>query len=181
MEYLVIFLLMAVLPAESVMPVAGFAASLGQLSLAGGVVAGTLGSTLGSTILYALARRFEAQIIHAFIGRHGHRLGLRPRQIERAGEWFDHHAKAAVLLGRFVPGLRSAVSVPAGLRRMHLVPFLLCTALGTALWAALLAGIGYVAQAHYQAALDTVSNLSVVIAVSVCAGVVAWMLWRRYR
>ena len=67
---------------------------------------------------------------------------MKPADLARAEQWFDRHAVAAVLLGRCVPLIRSVVSVPAGFRRMPLVPFIVCTALGSAVWNTALIGAG---------------------------------------
>ena len=67
---------------------------------------------------------------------------MKPADLARAEQWFDRHAIAAVLLGRCVPLIRSVVSVPAGFRRMSLVPFIAYTALGSAVWNTALIGAG---------------------------------------
>ena len=67
---------------------------------------------------------------------------MKPADLARAEQWFDRHAVAAVLLGRCVPLIRSVVSVPAGFRRMSLVPFIVYTALGSAVWNTALIGAG---------------------------------------
>jgi membrane protein DedA with SNARE-associated domain len=69
----------------------------------------------------------------------GRWLTLSPAEIDRAGAWFARRGRAAVLVGRLVPGVRTLISVPAGVAGMPLGPFLLTTAFGTLLWTGLLA------------------------------------------
>jgi membrane protein DedA with SNARE-associated domain len=101
------------IPSEVILPLAGFGVSRGVLSFAGVVVAATLGSLAGALILYALARGGGRLLIL----RLGSVLRVDPQTLDRAEERFDRHAVLAVLGGRLVPGLRSVVSVPAGLVR----------------------------------------------------------------
>jgi membrane protein DedA with SNARE-associated domain len=77
-----------------------------------------------------------------FIERFGKWFGVKPADLARAEAWFDRHAVAAVLLGRCVPLIRSVVSIPAGFRRMRLVPFVAYTAAGSAVWNTALIGAG---------------------------------------
>ena len=112
------------------MPLAGFASSEGRLSLWGVCLAGTVGSVVGQVPLYLLGRAWGEARFRGFIQRHGRWLLLDVDDVDRAGRWFDRHGMGAVLLCRLVPGVRSLISIPAGIRRMPLVPFLAFSALG---------------------------------------------------
>jgi membrane protein DedA with SNARE-associated domain len=130
------------IPSELIMPLAGFLAGQGKLSLAGVVAAGTAGSVLGALPLYALGRWLGQERLCRWAGRWGHWMAVSPDDIRHSAEWFGRHGGKAVFLCRLVPGVRSLVSVPAGAARMPLLPFLAYTAVGTAAWAGALAWLG---------------------------------------
>lgn len=138
------------IPSEVVMPLAGYASAQGELALWGVIAAGMLGSVLGALPLYYLGRWLGTERLLGWSERHGHWLMLSPRELERAERWFDRHARTTVFLGRLVPGVRSLVSIPAGMYEMALGPFLLLTAGGTALWAGLLALAGHFLGERYE-------------------------------
>jgi membrane protein DedA with SNARE-associated domain len=139
------------IPSEVVMPLAGFTSTQGRLALWGVIVAGMVGSVAGALPLYFLGRWLGAERLERWAGAHGHWLLLSRKELERARRWFERHAVATVFFGRLVPGVRSLVSIPAGMYRMPLAPFLLWTAAGTGLWAALLALLGHWLGQQYEA------------------------------
>jgi len=130
------------IPSELVMPLAGYLSGRGELSFAGVLAAGTLGSLAGQLPAYALGSWLGGPRLERFVDRHGAWIALSRDDLERAEAWFGRHGWKAVLFGRFVPGLRSAVSLPAGLARMPIGRFLLLSGLGGGLWNAALAGGG---------------------------------------
>ncbi|HKZ74001.1 MAG TPA: DedA family protein [Steroidobacteraceae bacterium] len=138
------------IPSELIMPLAGFMATSGKLSLPGVVIAGTIGSVLGALPPYYLARRFGAERLERFADRHGRWLTLSRRDLVRARRWFDRHGAAAVFFCRLIPGLRSLISLPAGIDRMNVGAFLFWTTLGAALWTGILAGLGYVLGRNFK-------------------------------
>jgi membrane protein DedA with SNARE-associated domain len=128
------------LPSEVVLPLAGFLAGQGKLSLAAVLVAATVGSVVGALVLYwagaALGRDRMRRIAE--------RLPLMDADdVDRAQGWFDRHGRSAVLVGRLVPGVRSLVSIPAGIARMPLLPFVGYTTLGSAAYNAVLVLLGH--------------------------------------
>lgn len=132
------------IPSEIVLPFAGFVAQRGDGSVVLMIVAATIGAVIGALILYYVAALIGPVRLGVFIARFGKWFGVKPADLTRAEQWFDRHAVAAVLLGRCVPLIRSVVSVPAGFRRMPLVPFIAYTALGSAVWNTALIGAGAV-------------------------------------
>jgi membrane protein DedA with SNARE-associated domain len=131
------------IPSELIMPLAGFMATQDRLSIVGVIVAGTAGSVLGAVPLYYLGRRLGARRLQEFADRHGRWLTLSRGDLERARHWFERHGPSAVFFCRLVPGLRSLISLPAGIARMNVALFMLWTTLGALLWTALLAGLGW--------------------------------------
>jgi len=139
------------IPSELIMPFAGMTATRGEgLSFVGVIVAGTLGSVLGAVALYYLGYRIGQDRLRDWAGKHGHWLGFDPEDIDRGREWFDRHGAVAVLFGRVIPGVRSIISIPAGVDRMNFMAFLLYSTIGSAIWTTVLAFAGRLLGANYQ-------------------------------
>lgn len=128
------------IPSEVVLPLAGFLAGQGSLSLAGVLVAATAGSLLGALLLYWAGASLGADRLR----RAAERVPLMDGDdIDRAHDWFGRHGRSAVLFGRLVPGVRSLVSVPAGVARMPLWHFTAYTVLGSGAYNAVLVLLGH--------------------------------------
>lgn len=151
------------IPSELIMPLAGFAAAQGRLSIVLVVLAGTAGSLLGALFWYVLGRWLGGERLRRLAARHGRWLTLSPGEIGQAEDWFRRHGAKAVLLGRLIPAVRTLISVPAGITGMRLPGFLAWTALGTGLWTALLAGAGYLLQGQYALVAAYVNPASNVV------------------
>jgi len=162
------------IPSELVMPLAGFVAARGDLSLVGVVLAGTAGSLLGTTLWYWLGRRLGAAGLKRFATRHGRWLTLTPDEIDQACGWFNRHCGAAVLFGRLAPTVRTLISVPAGFVGMPLPRFLAYSAIGSAGWTAALAGAGYLLEDGYTAVSAYVNPVSN----AVFGGIALWYVYR---
>ena len=131
------------IPSEVIMPLAGYMANDGKVSLPGVIMAGTAGSVLGALPLYYAGKRLGEDRLKNLADRRGRWLTVSRNDIEGAKRWFDRHGHAAVLWCRLVPGVRSLISIPAGIAGMNMFSFLAYTALGAAIWTSLLTYIGY--------------------------------------
>lgn len=145
------------IPSELVIPLAGFVAARGDLHVGVVIVAASVGSLAGAAVWYEVGRRTGDARLRAWVGRHGKWLTLSPKDVDRAQSWFRRHGAAAVFFGRLMPGVRTFVSLPAGFSAMPRVPFLLYSALGTAIWTAALAYAGVVLQANFTRVSDYVN------------------------
>lgn len=158
------------IPSEVIMPLAGYIASRGQLTFLGVLLAGTVGSLAGALFWYAIGRWIGRERLKRFAARHGRWLTLSSADIERASVWFSERGHVAVLVGRLVPGIRTLISVPAGVAGMPLLPFLATSAVGTLLWTGLLAAAGYVLGESYGTVgrwIEPIGNSVLVLAVAV--------------
>jgi membrane protein DedA with SNARE-associated domain len=119
------------LPSEVILPLAGFTASRGDMSLAGAILWTTAGSLAGAVALYLVGALLGPDRVRAVAAR----LPLvRVADVDRTEAWFARHGTKAVLLGRMIPIFRSLVSIPAGITRMPMAVFLALTALGSLVW-----------------------------------------------
>jgi membrane protein DedA with SNARE-associated domain len=172
------------IPSEVIMPFAGSLAGQGRLSLGAIVAAGTLGSLVVALSYYALGRWLEARAVSRLIQRYGRWLFLSPQDWDRAMRLFRRYGEGAVFAGRLVPGLRSLISLPAGLDKMPLVPFLILTTLGSAAWNALLAQLGLMLGARWDdllAVLDRYEQAVNALLLVLLAALILKLLLNAYR
>jgi membrane protein DedA with SNARE-associated domain len=160
------------IPSEVVLPLAGYVAAEGPLALLGVIVASTIGSTAGALPVYYAGRRLGRGRVRRAAERHGCWLGVSPEDIDRADGWFKRHRGSAVFVGRLVPGLRSVISLPAGIAGMEMWRFVVYTAAGATLWNGALTGAGYLLVHRFTVVEE---HLNVVTNVVIGAMVVAYV------
>jgi membrane protein DedA with SNARE-associated domain len=163
------------IPSEVILPLAGMRAGQGALALPGVIGAATAGAMTGNLFWYGVARAVSRDRFRRFIDRYGRWLTLDRHDVETAQDLFRRRAAWIVCVGRFLPNLRTIISVPAGLARMKLMPFLLWSTLGTTVWSAGLAGGGYLLGAGFERIDAVLAPVSTAIIV---AGIL-WYLWRQ--
>jgi membrane protein DedA with SNARE-associated domain len=167
------------IPSEVVLPLAGFVAANGDASFWGMVAAATIGSMVGAFLLYGISAAIGPVRLRALVVRYGKWFRLDEADLDRTEEWFDRRANSAVLICRCIPLMRSLISIPAGFRRMSLVPFTLYTLLGSLVWNVLLVGAGYLLGERWsqvEQPLDLFKN-AVLVAIAAAVG---WYVWRRF-
>jgi membrane protein DedA with SNARE-associated domain len=142
-SYLGIFGLMALesmiapIPSELVMPFAGFLIFMGHFDVVPVMVAASLGSMVGSLLSYGMGMLGEPVVL-----RYGRYLLLNPHHLEWTKNFFDRHGGKTIFISRFIPVVRHLISIPAGLARMSLIPFILYTLVGATLWNGFLTYLG---------------------------------------
>lgn len=130
------------IPSEVILPFAGFSAARGSLDPFLAWVAATTGAVVGAYVLYGIGALVGYDRVHQLAGKRWFVL-FSQRDLARGERFFHDHGGKVVLLARFVPFLRSVVSVPAGFARMPLGRFTLLTAIGSGAWNALFIYAGY--------------------------------------
>lgn len=151
------------IPSEIIMPFAGFVVGQDELSFTGVVLAGTIGSVLGTLPFYYAGRKIGEERLKKWADRNGRWLMLSSDDIVRAREWFDRHDSTAVFLGRLVPGIRTLISIPAGIERMSFPVFLLLSLLGTSLWVGLLTYFGRLLGRNYHKLAQYLDPVSYIV------------------
>ena len=165
------------IPSEVIMPLAGFLAGAGKMSLGLTILVGTIGSVIGTTMWYYIGLWFGEERLKRFAAKHGRWLTLSPGDIDAAHQWFVRHGAMAVFFGRMIPAIRTLISVPAGLARMPMWKFLAFTTIGSAIWTSILTFAGLLLHENYALVADYVDPLSKIVVISV----VAVYLWRVIR
>jgi membrane protein DedA with SNARE-associated domain len=161
------------IPSELILPFAGFLVSRGELGYLSVLVASTAGSLFGALVLYALGRWGGRNLIL----RYGRFLRVKEADLDRAEGWFDRYDEWVVLFGRMVPGVRSVVSIPAGMLGTPFVRFVLLTTAGSAVWNALLLGAGWYLSDNWREIADIVGSASNVVLVLVAVALVSAAVW----
>lgn len=171
------------IPSEIVLPFAGFVAQQGSDSVVLMILAATFGSVIGALIMYWIAAIIGDERLHAFTRRFGKWVQIREADLTRAEEWFDRHAMSAVLVGRCVPLIRSVVSIPAGFRRMKLIPYIAYTFLGSLVWNIALVGAGAVLGENWERVEPVVATFQWIVIVVILAGIarLAYVVYQRRR
>ncbi|MCM0593506.1 MAG: DedA family protein [Gloeotrichia echinulata DVL01] len=172
------------IPSELIMPLAGFTASPdlpggAKLNIIGVFIAGVLGSVLGALIWYYPGKLLGEQRLKDLADKHGKWLAISSRDIAKAKRWFDTQGNKAVFIGRLVPGIRTLISVPAGISNMHLLPFLFYTTLGSAAWVGLLTYSGYFLGSKYEVVDEYLAPVSKIVLGGLVLAFAVWVFRRR--
>ena len=161
------------IPSEAVLPLAGYLVERGDFNYVLVLLTSTAGSVLGAMVLYEAARRGGRPFAERFL-RFAH---MQPEKLDDAERWFARRGALIVLLGRCVPGMRSLVSLPAGLLRMPRLQYLGLTLLGSASWNAVLVTVGYLLGSQWERVADVIGPVSKPLVAIAVVGVGGWLLW----
>jgi membrane protein DedA with SNARE-associated domain len=159
-------------PSEAVMPFAGFLVAEGTLSAAGVILFATLGSIVGSLAGYAIGKFGGKPFLH----RYGRYILLDAEDLERTDRYFRRRGGPTVFVARFIPVVRHLISIPAGLAEMPLLPFLLFTTAGAALWNAFLTGCGFLLRRNWHSVLRYSHLIDIAVVAILAALVVLYVL-----
>jgi membrane protein DedA with SNARE-associated domain len=162
------------IPSEVIMPMAGFTASKGELNIVGVLAAGTVGTLAGALFWYTVAKWLGEDRLKQLADRHGRWITMDAAEVDRIDDWFDRHSRWAVPLGHLVPGIRTLISIPAGLFGMNLPRFALLTTLGAGAWTSALGLIGYALGSRY----DSVERYLGPASTAIMGVILIYYIWR---
>ncbi|UXE59918.1 MAG: DedA family protein [Woronichinia naegeliana WA131] len=169
------------IPSELIMPLAGFTAAQGKMELIPAILAGVVGTILGAFPWYYLGRVMSEERLEYLADNYGKWIGLSSQDIRKANRWFTRHGGKAVFFCRLVPGVRTLISLPAGINGMPLLPFTLYSTIGTTLWVGLLAIAGYKLGDHYELVEKYLDPVSKIVLVSLVIFLILWIFRKRLR
>lgn len=164
--YLGIFLAMfletyiPLIQSEIVMSFSGSASVSGDLIIWWVILAGIVGSEVGAISLFLLARMLDREKTLDIISRYGQWIGYEKEDFQKADSWLERHQRLAVFFGRFIPGVRSFVAIPAGVQHMKLWEFAFFNLFGVAVWVSALAWLGYYLSDQYHIVSRYSSNIT---------------------
>lgn len=171
--YIGIMLLIAVenifppIPSEVILTFGGFLTTYTDMKVWGVVLAATVGAVIGALVLYSIGRFFPPERIEGWLdGRLGQILHFKREDVERAAHWFEKKGRITVFVCRFIPIIRSLISIPAGMTKMSMGVFLLYTTAGTFLWNTVLVHLGVFAGESWERVaeyIDLYANATLIV------------------
>lgn len=169
------------IPSELIMPLAGFTARATpeKLNIIGVFFAGLVGSVLGALVWYYPGQILGEKRLKSLADKYGKWLTISSKDISKAKQWFEKQGGKAVFIGRLVPGIRTLISVPAGIANMPLLPFLGYTTIGSAAWVGLLTYSGYLLGSQYELVDKYLAPVSKIVLVVLVVGFIFWILKRK--
>lgn len=178
--YAGLFVLMAMesaalpIPSEVVLPLAGYLVFSGKMNLGLAIAVATAAGVTGSLVDYYLALFLGRPVLYAIFGK----VGISPSRLDDGERWVDSKGSLSVLVGRFIPGVRSVISIPAGILKMRLGIFVALTAVGSFVWSVVLIYLGYSAGPLWQSALGSFSDVATQVGLVLVAGLsVAYLVY----
>ena len=171
------------IPSEVILTFGGFSTTITNLNVLGVIFFSTLGSIIGALSLYYIGKLLNKdRLIKIVSGKLGKILRLKKEHIEKADYWFDNKGQKTVFFCRFVPIVRSLISIPAGMSGMKLSKFLLYSFLGTIIWNSVLVILGSIVGEKWESivsVMDTYSSIVVIIIGGGIVGVILYYLIRK--
>ena len=131
------------IPSELIMPLGGFYVYQGQLDFFPVVLAGLIGTVIGALPWYGIGKLVNEERIEKWLEKNGRWIGINSQDLSRSRKWFNKYGVSLVFWGRLVPGIRTLISVPAGVELMPITPFLIWTTAGSLIWTLFLTITGF--------------------------------------
>jgi membrane protein DedA with SNARE-associated domain len=164
------------IPSEVIMPLAGFAAARGEMSFPLAIIAGIVGTLAGNAFWFELARAIGADRIKPLFARYGRWFAVDEKDFDKAERTLKKHGPVALFFGRLLPGIRTVISIPAGLIHIPRHVFYLWTALGSTVWILFLTSAGYLLEDQYEKIEAWLEPLSYVVLAAI-VGTYIWHIW----
>ena len=172
------------IPSEIIMPLGGFFVYQQKLNFYILVFWGLIGTILGALPWYYLGRLVNQKRLSNFLDKKGKYLGISSNDLIKSKKWFEKYGVSLVFWGRLVPGIRTLISVPAGIELMPLGKFLIWTTFGSFIWVAFLTYAGYLFGENYQIIetyLDQINYILKPILILICLYFLVKILYRFFK
>ena len=161
------------IPSEAIMPFAGFVVSEGKMSLVGITIVGALGNLVGSIIAYYVGLKGGRPLLE----KYGKYILITHNSLDRADRWFERYGHEAVFISRFLPGIRTFISLPAGIAEMDFKKFCIYTLAGSLPWAFVLGYVGVLLGPQW----DTIKSYFHILDIIVVIGVILVVIYLVYK
>lgn len=169
------------IPSEVVLPLGGFTVAQGSLNFVPVFIWATIGSVVGAYILYGVGAWLGADRLRAIAEW---MWLVKGSDVDKSLAWFDKYGRPSILFGRLIPGIRSLISIPAGLDRMNLITFGLWTLLGSAVWNFILIYLGFKLGENWEAVtgyIDQYSKVVYILLILIMLGFLIFFIRRAVR
>lgn len=187
--YIGIFLLIAIenifppIPSEVILTFGGYMTTYSNLNVPLVILSATLGSLLGAIVLFAIGKILNKERLMKIVsGKVGKILRLKKEDIESADKWFDTKGEKCVFFCRFIPIVRSLISIPAGMSEMNIPKFLIYTTIGSLIWNSVLVVVGSIVGENWENIVnifDTYSTITLIVLIIIFILFVVWFYKKR--
>lgn len=165
------------IPSEVILTFGGFMTTTTNLSITGVVIASTIGSVIGAGVLYFIGLQLDVERLDKIVDRWGHILRLTKKDVHKADAWFDKYGPWTVFFCRFIPLIRSLISIPAGMSNMKLGLFFLLTTLGTLIWNIVLVYLGASVGSSWEVIVEKMDVFSDIVYVLLALLAIAFVIF----
>ncbi|GGI01508.1 MULTISPECIES: DedA family protein [Mammaliicoccus] len=165
------------IPSEVILTFGGFMTTKSELTIVGVVIASTIGSVFGAVILYWIGRILNVDRLERIIEKWGKYLRLTKEDVRKADAWFDKYGPWTVFFCRFIPLIRSLISIPAGMSGMNQWLFLLLTTLGTLIWNLILVIVGAKVGDNWHQIVNYMDVYSNFMYAIIAIGIIVFIIW----
>jgi len=169
------------IPSELIMPLAGFTVAKGQMDFIMVVIAGVVGTIVGAFPWYYIGKFISEERLEHLADKYGKWISVTSKDIKKANNWFNEHGGKAVFFCRLVPGVRTLISLPAGINNMPLIPFTLYSTLGTTIWVTFLTFLGYKLGDNYELVDEYLGPVSKIILAIIVIFFILWVVRKQMR
>ncbi|TQS74452.1 DedA family protein [Ornithinibacillus gellani] len=170
------------IPSEVILTFGGFMTTFTDAKIWYVVIAATLGSVVGAIILYIVGLQLDIRRLEIIVDKWGHILRLTKSDLHQANAWFDKFGPWTIFFCRFIPLIRSIISIPAGMSHMNVIVFLLFTTLGTFLWNIVLVSLGAKLAGSWETIvmyMDIYANIIYVLLLIFGLILIVWLIRRK--
>lgn len=165
------------IPSEIILTFGGFMTTQSNMNIWLLSLSATIGSAAGAIILYGIGRLISPQRLTWLLDKWGRILRIKKRDLKKAENWFISHGNPTVFLCRFIPIVRSLISIPAGMARMKIGKFLFYTVLGTAIWNTVLIYLGALAGENWKSILTYLNTYSYIAGSILAIAGICFIIW----
>jgi membrane protein DedA with SNARE-associated domain len=169
------------IPSELIMPLAGFTVAKGQMDFIPVIIAGVVGTIVGAFPWYYIGKFISEERLEHLADKYGKWISVTSKDIKKANNWFNEHGGKAVFFCRLVPGVRTLISLPAGINNMPLIPFTLYSTLGTTIWVTFLTFLGYKLGDNYELVDEYLGPVSKIILAIIVIFFILWVVRKQMR
>lgn len=169
-------LMLEVIPSEIVLGYGGYMASIGDITFSGAILAGTIGGTVAQLFLYWLGYLGGRPILE----KYGKYLLISSHHIALSEKWFDQYGPGVIFSARFIPVVRHAISIPAGIARMNAVKFTLYTIAAVLPWTIFFLYLGFVLGENWTGIKEAARPFIIPISIIALGGGTVYFLYRKF-
>lgn len=169
------------IPSELIMPLAGFTVAQGKMDFVPVIISGVVGTIIGAYPWYYIGKFISEERLEHLADTYGKWISISANDIRKANNWFNKHGGKAVFLCRLVPGVRTLISLPAGINNMPIIPFTIYSTVGTTLWVSFLTFAGYKLGNNYELVDEYLGPVSKIVLASLVIFVILWIVRKQLR